>query len=394
MKVVRNTGKDQMILFDSKDRTYCEPATHNENAYDYYDRSARKNVSNIRKVLNKWFDNYPLPEKSELKSRFKNTFSSAFYELFIYTLFRHQGFEISIHPEVPNSNKRPDFLLKKDGIEFYLEAKEAKDESTEQQSIKRRINQIYDSLNTINSPNFFLRIEELLLKTQRQPSTKKIINSVEELAKSIDPDVIAELIQNFGLDGSPRLQFEDANLKLVISLIPKGHSFRNASGRPIGIYPFDSYWGGAEESIKNSFAKKAKRYGKLGKPYIICINAVGNRFSGEYDVENAVWGSSALSWSDDPNNPDEKLVRQKDGLFLSNKGPIFQNVSGILVTYAMEFNIPVSKYWLIKHPYSNQDLDFGIFNMTYQYTKDGKIITNQSKAVGEILNIGINWLDE
>jgi len=383
-----------MTLFDDKNRTYLEPATHNENTYDYFDRSARQDVSNVRQVLNEWFENYPLTEKHELKSRFKKTFSSAFYELFIYTLFSHQGFEITIHPEVPNSNKRPDFLLKKDDIEFYIEAKEAKDESSEQQSIKRRTNQIYDSLNTIQSPNFFLRISELTLKTTRQPTTKKIINIVENELKSIEPDKVTELIQNYGLDGSPHLQIEDSDLKLVISLIPKDPSYRNSGGRPIGTYPFDTYWGGAEGSIKNSFAKKAKRYGKLDKPYIICINAIGSRFSGEDDVENAVWGSSALSWSDDPNNPDEKLVRQKDGLFLSNKGPIFQNISGILVTYAVAFNIPVSKYWLIKHPFSNQVLDFGIFDMTYQYVKDGKISTNQGKTVGEILNINTGWLDD
>ncbi|UBM61366.1 hypothetical protein LA303_08000 [Candidatus Sulfidibacterium hydrothermale] len=383
-----------MILFEKKNRTHLEPALHNENLYDYYDRSARKDVSKVRDVLNEWFECYPETEKHELKSRFKKTFSSAFYELFIFSLFKNQGFAIIIHPKVPSSNKRPDFLLKKDDIEFYLEAKEARDKTIKQEAHQRRINQIYDSLNKIKSPNFFLRIEKLILKNERQPSTKKIISSIESELKKIDPDKVTELIQNFGFDGSPRIQIEDINLKLVVSLIPKDPEYRDKGGMPIGAYPFEVYWGGAEDSIKNSFSKKAKRYGKLDKPYIICINAIGSRFSGEYDVGNAVWGSIALSWSNDPNNKDEKLVRQKDGLFFSDNGPIFQNVSGILITYAMEFNIPVSKYWFIKHPFSNHDLDFSHFEMTYQYAKNDKININQGKSIGEILNIETNWLED
>jgi hypothetical protein len=40
-----------MILFEKKNRTYLEPALHNENTFDYYDRSARKDVAAVRKVF-------------------------------------------------------------------------------------------------------------------------------------------------------------------------------------------------------------------------------------------------------------------------------------------------------------------------------------------------------
>lgn len=79
---------------------------------------------------------------------------------------------------------------------------------------------------------------------------------------------------------------------------------------------------------------------------------------------------------------------------MGEKGPIFQSVSGILITYAMEFNIPGSNYWFIKHPFSNNDLDFNIFQFTFQYAENGKIIFNQGKSIGELLNISANWLNE
>jgi hypothetical protein len=383
-----------MKLFEDKLRLHLEPSTHNENSYDYYDRSARKDVSKVRDVLNEWFKNYPESEKVELKQRLKKKFPDAFYELYLFNLFKQQGFNIEIHPIVPNSHKKPDFLISKGGIEFYLEAKVAKGESEEQESQKKRINEIYDSLNTIKSPNFFLNVEELTLNTKIQPTTRQIRNLVEKELEKFDPDNVSSQIQNFGIEGSPKIIIENSNLKLAISLIPKDKQYRNKGGRPIGIYHGETFWGGDEDSIKNSFAKKAKRYGELNKPYIVCINTIGSRFSGDYDVMNAVWGTCGLSWSNDPNAKDDKIVRLKNGLFLSNRGPIFQNVSGVLITYVMEFNIPVSKYWFIKHPFSNYDLDFEIFDMTFQYIRDRQIITRNGKTVGEIFNINSNWLDE
>lgn len=383
-----------MKLFEQKNRSHKKPATHNENTYGYYDRSARKDVSKVRDVLNLWFDNYPDEEKPELKSRFKKTFSSAFYELFIFNLFKNQGFDITIHPNVPNSSKRPDFLLAKNGIEFYLEAKVAKGESEEQESYKHRINQIYDSLNNIKSPNFFFRIEELDLKTKLQPSTKQIRSKIENELTKFAPDEVTRQINTNGFDSSPRISVEDDNLKLVISLIPKDPKNRNNDGRPIGAYPHEAYMGGEEESIKTSFEKKAKRYGKLDKPYIVCINSIGKKFFGDVDVMDAVWGTEALSWSDDPNNNEEKLVRLRNGLVMGERGPIFKNVSGILINRVMEFNIAVSPHWLIKHPFADMDLNFDLFEISYQYLDKNYLVTVDGKSISEVLNTNSNWLNE
>jgi hypothetical protein len=383
-----------MKLFENKHRTFSKPAGHNENSYDYYDRSARKDVAIIRKTLNKWFRKYPDEEKIELKNRFKKSFSSAFYELFIFNLFKSQGFKVIIHPNAPSTTKRPDFLVSKRTIEFYIEAKIATGESKKQESLRKRMNQIYDSLNTINSPNFFLAIEELILHTTLQPSTREIRDKIETELRKFDPDEVTRIIQNSGYENRPKITFDDQNLTLIISIIPKDPEFRNQDSTPIGVSPSEAFWGGEEESIKTSFAKKAKRYGKLDKPYIICINSIGIKFTGGYDVLNAVWGTVALSWSTNPAARDEKVTRIKDGIFLSDNGPIFKNVSGILITHVMEFNIPNSNYWLIKHPFASRELDFKIFDLGYQFIKDSKIIPISGKTIGEILKIKPNWLDE
>lgn len=383
-----------MKLFDDKNRVDLDPSFHNENHYDYYDRSARTDVSNVRKLLNSWFSIYPDNEKNELKSRFKKTFSSAFYELFIYQLFKCQGFEIEIHPEILDSKKRPDFLLRKGSIEFYLEAKEARDKSEAEEALEKRINHIYDSLNKIKSPNFLLKIDELTLKSSKQPSTKKAIEKIETEVAKYDPDELSDQLTKLGLEGAVRIEFENPDLKLVVALIPKIPSARNLEGRPIGMYPFKSFWGGVEDSIKDSFTKKSKRYGNLDKPYFICINAIGIKGAGDFDVESALWGSVAYTWSTDPNNRDERWERKLDGIFLDTKGPRSKNVSGVLVTKAMEFNIHIAKHWFARHPFTDIPFDFDIFDLTYQYVDNGEIQKKSKKTISEVLEVSYDWLEQ
>lgn len=70
-------------LFDSIERRYLEAARHNENVYDYYNTSARTDITIIRNTLEGWFLNYPEHEKKELKVDSKKTlilhFMNCFY---------------------------------------------------------------------------------------------------------------------------------------------------------------------------------------------------------------------------------------------------------------------------------------------------------------------------
>lgn len=381
-------------LFEEKTRTDTDPAFYSENVYEYYDRSARVDAAKIRQVLNEWFRFYPSIEQHELFCRIKKTFSDAFYELFIHELFRSQGFLLKVHPEIPNSTKRPDFLVSKENFEFYLEAKESKDKTQTQKALENRENQFYDSINKIKSPNFFLRIEELIIKSEKQPATKGLIARIEEALTKYDPDEVQEQIKVSGFDNIPKIIQEDPDLKFIVSLIPKSPTLRKVdAGRPIGMHPIQAFIGGSEDSIKTSFIKKAKRYGKLDKPYIICINAIGPKFIGPYDVENAIWGTLALAWTDDPINSKERLVRANDGIFFGLKGPKFQNVNGVLVTNIWPHNVPVSSYWFAKHPFSRKDFSFDIFMLEYFYAENGQIKKKEGRSFGEILNIDANWLE-
>ena len=379
-------------LFDSFERTCLEFAKHNDNTYEYYNNSARTDMSKVRDTLERWFYNYPEEEKKELKSRFKKDFDSSFYELFLYELFCKLGYNITIHPDLASSPKKPDFLISKNNLEFYVEAKVVKSKTMEQEAFERKRNELYDNLNKLNTKDFLLNIEHLCFLTQKQPSTKRMIKYIEEELKRIDPDILSEELEKNGIENFPKIEYKNRDVHIIVSPIPVSLSAREEKALPIGIYPAEAFWGGGEESLKNSIEKKAKRYGKLDKPFIICLNSLDIRTSGKIDVDNAIWGTLALSWSTNPESKDEKWIRQLDGVFCDEKGARLKNLTGVLVSKLYPHNVPVANYWLYEHPLSENKMDFNKIGLKFNYINKGKIIDNTGDDIGNILEISKDWL--
>lgn len=379
-------------LFDSIERTYLEAAKHNENTYDYYNISARTDITKVRDALEGWFSRYPKEEKKELMSRFKKDFDSAFYELFLYELFSKLGYKIIIHPDLRSSPKKPDFLISKDDLEIYVEAKVVKNKTKEQEAFERKINEFYDNLNKLNSENFLLHIESFNILTQKQPSTKGIITHIEQELKKINPDILSAEIDKDGVDKLPVIEYNNGDIHIIIKPIPVIPSARKEKKRPIGMYPIETFWGGGEESLKDSIEKKAKRYGKLDKPFIVCMNSLDIMTSGKIDVDNAIWGSLAWSWSTNPDDRDEKWIRQLDGVFLDKKGARLKNLTGVFVSKICPHNIPVANYWFYEHPFSENKMDFNEIGLKFNYVEKGHIIDNTGDDLDAILEISKDWL--
>jgi len=180
--------------------------------------------------------------------------------------------------------------------------------------------------------------------------------------------------------------YEDNDLKLVISLIPKSSKNRGKEGlRPIGVYPVTITYGGADASIKSAIEKKATRYGVLDKPYLICINSTSWKMTDDDDVMDAIFGSLQITFSTDPNNRNERLERALDGVFKNSKGPKFTRVSGVLITNVHTANLYTAKHWLIKHPFAKQEIDFEKFRLTRTVVENNQIKTYAGETISEIL---------
>jgi hypothetical protein len=382
-----------MKLFEDKTRTRLHPAQHIEELYEYYDSSAQKDIANIRKLLNDWFEKYPNSEKPELKSRFIGSFYPAFFELFLYEVFYRLGFQIIIHPEIENSNKRPDFLLRKNRLEVYVEAKEASDKSSNVEKIQNREGYFYDSLNKVISPNFFLQVKKLDIKTHEQPAIRRITRQVEDWLNDLDPDFIEGKMIERDFDSIPSFRINNDKILIEIKPIPKSKENRGKTdGRPIGMYPIKFFWGGSENSVRKAIERKINRYGKLTKPYLICINTTGLRGVEEDDVLDAIFGTQVLSH--DFTNNKSSVKRESDGLVYGNNGARNKNASTFFITNVLPHNLHIAKYWIYKHPFAENDLDLSGANLTYHYIDNNEIQRQRGKEIAEILSLKENWLDE
>ncbi|QEE49156.1 hypothetical protein FUA48_06050 [Flavobacterium alkalisoli] len=383
-----------MELFEEITRQSIDPALYNENIYNYYNNSAREDIGRIRTILNKWFAELPDEEKRELKERFKKDFDSAFHELSLYTLFKKLGYNVTIHPNIEETSKRPDFLITKHDFEAYVEAKVVKDKSHKQEALERKANQFYDSLSKVKIKNFFLGIDKLSFKSNIQPSTKKLLKQIEIESLNFDPEIVTTIITNKGYKYIPKIEYEDKDIHIILKLLPVIPEKRNEFiEHPIGVLPIETWWGGSEESLRDAISEKAKRYGKLEKPYIIAVNALTEKVTSTTDVNQAVLGSAAYTWSTNPKNRDEKYERLRDGVFLDKNGARLTNLTALLIMKIYPHNIPVAPYWLFEHPFSKNKAPLNKLGLLYDSMIDGKFIGRQYNNLGEIYDISTDWLN-
>jgi hypothetical protein len=381
-----------MKLFEDKQRTDNSYANHFYNKYDFYDSRSLPFAIQIRKVLNQWFAKYPKSEKRDLKKRFMKEFYSAFFELFIHELFLRQGFLLEVHPNVPGSNKKPDFLVKGNEMEFYLEAKVATDKTNSERSIENRIKQLYDSLNTIESLNFYICIRELELKSENQPSAKKIKRYLESEFNKYDPDEVDNKIKIHGPDSLDTITYEDQNIKLSATFIPRSKQLRGKKDvKSIGMYPFQTFKESVENSIKTAVEKKATRYGELDKPYLICINSISEKGLGYEDIMNSFFGSLQVTYSSNPKNNDLHYTRALDGMFLNSYGQMYTRVSAVLITHVYPSTLHVANHWLVKHPFAAKELIFDPFQLQKVEVIDDNIETIKGRTIKEILELSDEW---
>jgi hypothetical protein len=151
-----------MRLFDQLERTFTGPAKYSESSFDFLNRSARDSAKAVRTVLEEWFHRFPAESQADLRGRLRSSdgrqSTAAFYELYLHEVARRLTFEIEPHPIVSGSNHHPDFKLTKRAEVYYLEVTAAAP-SNEDFAAARRISRVYDTLDRMNSPNFFVGVE-------------------------------------------------------------------------------------------------------------------------------------------------------------------------------------------------------------------------------------------
>ncbi|WP_343658004.1 hypothetical protein [Chryseobacterium sp.] len=363
------------------------PQEYNHDSYTYYSGSSRQEIIDAKVKMEEWFSMYPHTEKNDLRNNFKNDFQAGFFELFLYTLFTKMGYKIIIHPDVPGSTKKPDFLVCGFGTEFYLEAKVSFHESANERLQEKMLGSLYKVLDEAAVPNFCIYLRTIRIKSGKQPKSNIIRAAVENTINSYNVDELWESMNNGKVSQPPVHIFEDDDVFIEYGPIPLTIEGRGREGRrAIGIYGGDAKILHNVESLRSAFKVKAGRYGPLDKPYMIAVNAIDMLALNKDDMMDCLMGTTCIIPDFIRENEPVQQFRGHDGFFtgIEDRG---QNtrVSAAFVTKVNPGSWKDAEYWIFENEKASSPIDLRKSELITRFIENNIIYRTNGKSFGEII---------
>src|SRR5271165_246212 len=286
-----------MPLFDETARIETRPRRQNEGAFDYMNISARPGIAAIRELLEGWFERVPLMAKADVRSRFRSfdaaQHASAFFELYWHELLCRSGYEVEVHPTVPNAETNPDFLASRNGVALlYVEVTLAMPPGDA--AADRRFAELHDTLDRMDSPDYFLHVE-YRGSPQGNMRGRLIRERLERWLRDLDHAEITRLYAQQAYDDLPSLNWSEQGCTLTFTPAPKGAECRGQPGvRPIGVaMPVELRELRTYEDIRAAIEGKASKYGELHHPLLVAVNVLDD-FCDHDDVLSALFGEEQI----------------------------------------------------------------------------------------------------
>jgi hypothetical protein len=359
-----------MKLFDDGIQTYNGIREPRESIYQFLNRSAQSKYEQARNLLEKWFQDYPEPYRSDLGKRIRSKLDEdhlgAFFELYCYSLLRYQGYNVKPQQVVDQTKGNPiDFLVQSiDTPLFYLEATVAMDVNTASVS-QRILRELWDALNTLQEPNFQIELYVERESTHSLP-IKKICSDIHEWLQTLDPNEVSMWKTASTEDRWPYYDLD--GWKIVFIPKPKPSGRRGKPGNTIFGLLSPAQWRKPQNSLKAALKEKEDRYGDFELPYIIAIDVLAINSFGS-DVEEILFGqevalfdkqSGEIAMTRSPLLPDRPS--QENGFWLARRGPRNRHVSAVLlVDELMPWSIAHKTPVLWHNPWAEKPLSLNVW---------------------------------
>lgn len=340
-----------MTLFPAVNNYSSEKKPNNERRYDFFTRVCDwPDMEAARDRLELWFSHLPDKERALTRQAMSqgsdDQFDACFFELFLHELLLVSGCKPELHPPLAGRKKAPDFSVRSaGGSEFLMEATVVTDKPNDERSKEKLQGQILDMLDSLPSPHMSFAIGELAVKSAQPPSLRNMREFVmKQIAAA--PDDAASLQDAIW-------KYEDARVKLEIRPIPHNQKTWNSN---VGIGPAKSRWGGPEAAIAAKLRKKATRYGKLQKPFVVAVNVVSEWTNNLTCVTRTLLGV-----------PEEILLRaegtsayrrhlESESFWYKNRAPQHRTVSAVLATRMFPWSVLRAPLRLYHNPHARYPL--------------------------------------
>ena len=388
-----------MPLFDDFVRVEMRPRRQNEGAFQYLNISTRPFVCAVRELLEEWFGHLPEDSRADIRGRLRANdeiqHQSAFFELFWHELLLRSGYEVEIHPVLGDVQTRPDFLARRGGErQFFLEATLAM--PPEEPGADRRFAEFYDTLNRMNSPDFFLEIQ-YRGRPNGNIRGRVLRRQLEDWFEQLDYDEISALYATRRFDEVPSLTIPEQGMFLTFKPIPKGPNSRGQPGaRPVGlVMPMEIRQVRTDLDIRAAIDGKAKAYGQLDLPLIVAVNVMDDLF-GDDDLLSALFGDEQLIaiQQGDGQWREEWGARVANGTWRGRAGPRNQLVSTVAISHQMlPSTLRARDVEIIHNPWAAHALPLEAFRLSQRTIAlpDGRITRHQGVIAADILAVPDPW---
>lgn len=384
------SDRARLPIFDEIERTLGRPASYAEPTFTFLNRIGGEFWDDVRRLLQTWADRFPdgndyADLRSRLRSRDNEQHRSALLELYLHESLLRAGYEVTIHPTVDGSKRHPDFLAIGESSSFYLEAV-APSKGRNAIARERRTSRLYDVLDQVQNPNFYLHIQDYS-QGPKDASAAKLKRDIERWLDTLNPDDIA-------YDNAPVFNWANDGWHIDIRPIPIRADRRGegSRGRAIGISgPGRAASKDDAPAILRALESKRIAYGRLDRAYIVAVGTdiFGNH---KWDVENALYGPDVLRFGPDPD--DVTRGHEGRGFFLEAGNWRNKHVSAVLAVNGLSAWKPtgtVATLW--KHPQATApisgDLDLAAAQIELQ--GDELIELEPRRTVAELLDLSEPW---
>ena len=357
------------MLFDDIERTSLEPTTRIVPTFQTINSFDSYGSSDLRNALEDWLARYPTEHRDDLVSRFRSddnyNHDGALFELACHESFLRLEFSVEIHPETFVSANHPDFLLRKDDQEIFVEAT-VTGESHGPFTLNANEQDAINTLNTLESEDFQIGVE-LSGELRRTLPRQQIRNLFGDLLNKHTHGDVASAIQFGGTYAAPSRTIAEGDWKLEGWLVPIPKPTNRFRSSHIAIYPFTAARTNVVDGVRKAIDRKRKRYGKLSAPLVVAVNVRDPYYNGKRNDMDVLLGDEVIRY--DSGDPDSsgKLDRKCNGIWYRQR-----RIDTVLLCKSFDiWNLRNARGCLYFHPLGNiDDFPADIIQIPYAVTND------------------------
>lgn len=375
-------------VFDDLLRSDPEPARAEEDSFAFLNRAATPYWERVRDFIEEAFAEYPAAHAADLRSRFRDrrwsAHAGAWWELYLFRLFRALDFEVEVHPRLQSVSSRPDFRVTTPAGSFLIEARHV---AAGIRSSRRRVGRddwITGPLEELTHPRFVV-VVRILARDPRKPRRKAVTASVLDWLDSLDP---------LEPDASTHPPFRSQAGRWSFELRAVPMQSKRDDGRRrrlVGVYPGHGGIDNTASALRSALKEKAAKYGRPDCPLVLAPLLTTGHLDRD-DVIGALFGSEAVTFSADAPEG-ARVIRRADGFWTHPDGYRGTRVSAVLVgdalmpwTAARE----LPRLWI--HPAAARPLPVELPLPTAHVDSDGRLcLSDATKTAAEVLALDRAW---